>query len=228
MARLIPSALISGISGSIAGTTFQKNISGLICRAKPKCRASGSQSQNNIKRINSVIRSSWSNFSPALLERWQNFTLFLNPPQKNNKSLLISSFNLFYQINFFRLYYNFSILTEPFFTDFAPEPVICDIKKDESGILLKCSRSLIAADEFIILHITETLTNSRNNFNNKLRLIPFETIDGDEQPFESAFIDVFGQGTSLEKYYGFRYSVMSKVSGLHNPFIDFKQMLLPL
>jgi len=70
MAKIKLGALITDISGSVAGMTFQKSSSGLIMRSKPVNKFKPSITPNKYPSYFSVLLSKWNEFTDVQKEKW--------------------------------------------------------------------------------------------------------------------------------------------------------------
>lgn len=95
MARIIYSALVSSIRGSIAGTTFQNNRYGYSSRNKP---ISANQRTNfQISQRSAFLQAvrAWSNLSTSELTAWNNSVASNPKPSKNNPAVNLDTYNYF-------------------------------------------------------------------------------------------------------------------------------------
>lgn len=95
MARVKLSGLLSDISGSVAGMTFQKSLSGLILRKKPIPLNPQSSSQLNQRSIITYLQNLWISLSQSDRNKWIYFLSWSNQTQNHNSKLLISGYQLF-------------------------------------------------------------------------------------------------------------------------------------
>jgi len=103
MARVLYSAEINELKGSIGGTTFQRNKSGTISRLKSTLVYNPTFKQNSFRLAFSGIVNLWSviSFSNKLL--WNAFALANTKYNYWNVVKVISGFNWFFHINQNRL-----------------------------------------------------------------------------------------------------------------------------
>ena len=118
MARVKLSGLLSDLSGSIAGMTFQQSSSGLTLRKKPIPLKINSQSQLIQRQNLAYLQSLWFDLSSVERAKWHYFLSWSNQSQNHNSHLLITGYQLFIKYQSSRLLAGLSPLTS-----FAFEPL---------------------------------------------------------------------------------------------------------
>ena len=95
MARVRYSSLVSGISGSVGGATFQLNPYGNTLRSKPNPIRGRSLSQLLVRQYMKAAHDAWANMTPAGRLQWQQFISFSNQKIRRDHNVLMSGHGLF-------------------------------------------------------------------------------------------------------------------------------------
>lgn len=100
MARCKFGSLVTDISGSIGGTTFQRSAFGHTIRNKPIPIKSRSDSQLSIRQFMKNAHQNWAALSSAERQQWQQFVSFSNQRIRRDRNVNISGHNLYikYQV----------------------------------------------------------------------------------------------------------------------------------
>jgi len=119
MARIIYSALIESIRGSIAGTTFQSNKYGYTVKKKPRITKPNSEYQNRTKRILSIAVKAWNDLTVAQRTDWDTWASTYPQYAKHNPSAQLSGFAVFVRSACYYLLEDYAIVTNPSYTIIA-------------------------------------------------------------------------------------------------------------
>jgi hypothetical protein len=92
MARIIYSGLVTKISGSVGGTTFQANAYGFTVKNKANMVKPNSPTQNKAKLILSVITKGWNQMDDSGRNNWNTFAGVVPQYAKHNPSSVLSGF----------------------------------------------------------------------------------------------------------------------------------------
>jgi len=112
MARIKTSGLISDISGSVSGMTFQKGVSGLVLRKKPIPLKIDSASQHKQRNAITFLQSKWALLTTGERNKWKYFLSWSNQSQKHNQHLLISGYQLYLKYQSARLLAGLNVITD--------------------------------------------------------------------------------------------------------------------
>lgn len=106
MARIKYSALVESITGSIQGTTFQRNAYGFTVKGKPNMVNPNTSRQNGRKRTFSAATQAWRDLSDANRSAWEAYANAFPIPSRKNPDAYLSGLAAFtrwtavqYQIN---------------------------------------------------------------------------------------------------------------------------------
>lgn len=157
MARLKLSGLVSDISGSIGGTTFQRNAFGISMRTKPVRGQHSSASQIRTRQYMAQCLSAWNLLTTEQRATWDQGIVFFQTRAKHNKSSLLNGRSLYLQWNMTRLLSGLALTNTfsyflPEWTDFVIQikessnsnylHITPDLEANDFGILTKFSRPL--------------------------------------------------------------------------------------
>jgi hypothetical protein len=124
MARVKYGGIVTGIAGSVGGSTFQNGQFGAVCRNKPIPRKTGSPNQIDRRVLMMTVHQGWRNLDDSQRNSWNQFVSFSQQKITRDRSVLITGHALFIQINYLRLLTGLSLLEDPVYTPIAPWPVI--------------------------------------------------------------------------------------------------------
>jgi len=99
MARVSYGALITELTGSIGGITFQKNSSGSIARLKPNMPVNSTASQQSQQIYLSGLISAWSNLSAANKITWEAFATAHDHINEFGETKTLNGFQWFLSCN---------------------------------------------------------------------------------------------------------------------------------
>lgn len=211
-------SIFSSISGSIGGLIAANSNSGTTLRTKSS-KINKLLSSTQAPRINiSVLANSWQVLTAAQKATWQSFATFANISQRRTKGMNISGMQLFYQINHYRLMYNDTILANPTFDATLPSEFTISLPTAGGGIAFDPGRSMVSANEMLLLWATAPLRSGVNNFENKLRLIVVATPNADHVHFYNEYQAVFGLQPVATQIIGCKATFMNYSTGLMLPF----------
>lgn len=95
MARIIYSALVDSIRGSIQGTTFQRNAYGYTVKGKPNMVNPNTSRQNSRKRSFSGAAQAWRTLSDSDRSAWNAYANAFPIPSRKNPSAYLSGLAAF-------------------------------------------------------------------------------------------------------------------------------------
>lgn len=111
MARIKFSSLVSQVTGSIGGLTFQRGQFGNVIRSKPIGIKSKSMLQLDRRAIMQSIHTAWSVLDDANRKKWKQFIFYSGQTIAADTNILLSGYNLFIKYQFCRLLYNLPLLS---------------------------------------------------------------------------------------------------------------------
>jgi hypothetical protein len=215
MAIIKTSGLISDIRGSINGSTFQRSASGLVMRSKPVSVGRGTNSQNNIRNINSQLNFAWQNLSQAQRDLWGSYAIFLNGPgisHTGSKSANTGR-TQFFGVNFWLLQYGKSILNVPTFTTALAPAIPCPPLFNQSDTLQNSSYNLNPAQEILVTRVSLPQSLATNTANTGFRTLVYTQVHGTIQNWLTAYFNTFGINLMPNKKYWVSYMVVNFITG---------------
>jgi len=99
MARIIFTAIVDTIRGSIAGTTFQSNKYGHSIKRKPCMRRPNSHLQNQSKVFMSIVTRTWRTMTQAQRDAYDTWAATYPQYAKHNPSAVLSGYAVFVKFN---------------------------------------------------------------------------------------------------------------------------------
>jgi hypothetical protein len=113
MARIIYSALVDSIRGSIQGTTFQRNAYGHTVKGKPNMVNPNTTRQNARKRTFSAAAQAWRDLTSGQRSAWDAYANAFPIPSRQNPSAYLSGLAAFTRWHAVRFLSNTVVLTSP-------------------------------------------------------------------------------------------------------------------
>jgi hypothetical protein len=100
MALITLSGLLTDITGSIGGTTFQNTGAGLIARNKPMARKSASPSQSRARQFTGTFTQRWRDLTLVQKLAWDAFATAHTKVNRFGQSKNLSGFAWFESVNY--------------------------------------------------------------------------------------------------------------------------------
>jgi len=197
MARIIFSALVSEIRGSIGGTTFQKNAYGYTIKSKPNMIKPNSRTQNFTKNWFVTGQRAWAKLSRANRTAWNTWASTFPQFAKNNLDSQLSGFQVFSRNVYYRQLNNLAALAVP---SFSPDPIptlegAFSIALDGIGGLIITQPTWgTTANYFLSVFVSSPIKPSSNFLSTKTRFMLSRTLSTSAaNDIASTFITKFGQ-----------------------------------
>ena len=154
MARVKLSPLITSISGSVGGVTFQRNRYGMTARQKPLPPNVGSEAQNNVRTHMITIQKAWQALSDDDRLQWDRFTDFSNQTTLHDHNVKLSGHALYLKYQLFRLLCGLSLLTTIAYLPMPAYPEIDRIYRHHDEYVLQFVSNINSDSYFFIFSIT--------------------------------------------------------------------------
>jgi len=122
MARVKFGGLVSEISGSVGGSTFQKSIYGNVLRNKPNPVIRRTPGQINIRYLLRQLHAAWRALTADERTQWNRFLNFSGQTIRRDSGILLTGHDLFIKYNLAKLIIGDSILTVPTYTPMPEVP----------------------------------------------------------------------------------------------------------
>lgn len=122
MARVKFGGLVSEISGSVGGSTFQKSLYGNTLRNKPIPIHKRTAGQINIRYFLQQLHAAWRDLTADQRTQWNRFINFSGQTIRRDSGILLSGHDLFIKYNLTKLMIGDAILTVPTYTPMPSVP----------------------------------------------------------------------------------------------------------
>lgn len=153
MARIKLGPIVTDISGSVGGATFQRNPSGIIMRSKPLPLNPATADQFGIRWKLRYLQNSWAALTDAQRLQWQRFIDFSNQKIRRDKSITMSGYNLYLKYQLMRLLNLKPLLTTISFVPIPQFPRLEDISNDHTIYNLEFSDTIDSTKLFFVLKL---------------------------------------------------------------------------
>lgn len=217
MARIKFGALLTNISGSVGGSTFQVNRYGWSLKNKQSGVNPNSSQQNFTKASMRVLLSAWTNLSDADRKSWVDYAAAFKITTKFDSGIALSGFNLFLKYNLLYQLSNHN-LADIFNSVTLYKPAVdgADISLTGSGtseMLLNTTWSVSDNAWFVNYYFTKPLPASVNFFKTNTKfVIRANNVDG-SLDFTGEYISTFGSLPPAGSWIGLKYILFSSSGG---------------
>ena len=126
MARVKFSPIVTNISGSVGGVTFQRNKFGHTMRQKPLPTFTPSVSQLAVRTHMATVQRAWQALTDAQRTQWNRFLDFSGQTIKHDKSVLLTGHTLFLKYQLLRLTGGHTLLAT---IEYVSMPSVPDFKE---------------------------------------------------------------------------------------------------
>ena len=217
MARVKFSGLISDISGSVGGSTFQKSIYGSTLRNKPLPIHKRTPSQEVIRGYLQQLHAAWRSLTSSQRVQWNQFINFSNQTIRRDSGVLLTGHDLFLKYNLAKLMIGDSILTVPTYVSMPEVPIEAgDIGVDPVAMGWELSGPYDENSVFFLLKLSTPRLSSRSFSPCGLRWIPCDYNGGAAIELYPAYPDIFGAVPPPDIYLHFTLQWFSRVSPIMN------------
>lgn len=161
MARFKYGGIITKISGSIGGATFQRSSFGNTLRSKPLPIHSRNINQLERRAYMHQLQHDWNDLTDDDRKKWKQFIAYSSQSIIADSNVLISGYNLFLKYQFCRLMYGLPILVDFTYIPIPAWPKSFIVYADQNQIYAQFITTLDPTEYFFIL----LLSNPRNPSN---------------------------------------------------------------
>lgn len=218
MARIQLSGLVSDISGSIGGTTYQKFRNGHIAKSKAVQPKANTRFRNEFVMVSSTIAKAWQSLSSSQRNDWTSYAAFRNQIKGTRFPRLQTGFDLFRAINFWYFIGTDTIFTDPVFTLYDKTELSITTVEGNPNYQVNLNRPLDASSEFGILKMTCAVRESTSNAGTHLKVVKIVTSNDMFFQFEDGSINRFGRVPETGQKVFASVSCMSFATGFMYPF----------
>lgn len=192
MARIIYSALIESIRGSIGGTTFQKNAYGYTIKKKPNMCKPNTQPQQLQKTFFALAVRAWGQLTNAQRTDWDTWASTYPQYAKHNPSSQLSGFAVFTRVHVYRLMYGRGVDTNPTYTAYAQDTIGLGIKNAAGVLTLEVTSALESEEWWMVLSVSRPFTDSQNFVGSRVRYMDQRTNVSDSVNITTKYTSLFG------------------------------------
>lgn len=211
MARIKLGAIISDLSGSIAGTTFQKNAFGITARAKPKNSYAGTLNQSAVQRAMAQSQFFWHNMSDEQRLAFDRFSSFRPQYAKHNKNSLLGGYQLFMKYSLLALLAGDLPQFTIKFVSPSISPTSCVLRRYGAQFSFDIGVNIQDTQTIILAKFSRPYNN--NNFIPPTGLracrVNYSNIAGAENFVDYSYVEKFGALPSVGQFLLCEFTVMS-------------------
>jgi len=192
MARIIYSALIESIKGSIGGTTFQKNKHGYTIKKKP-CIVNPNTTRQNSRKVHfSRASRAWRDLSDAQRLAYNTFATDFPQYTKNNPDSKLTGFEVFVKTNSLRLLRGLTILTAAGAD--IPNSDTCTYALRGDGSHFYIDITSVNEDEewLILFFLSRPLVSTKNFIGSAVRYVTWGTNTNQSLERSALYSAIFG------------------------------------
>lgn len=200
MARIKYSGLISDISGSLAGTTFQRGYFGQVLRKKPIPCNRQTAAQLNVRSIMQTVQQSWHALTPLQKSQWNRFIAYSMQTTRRTKTITLSGHALFLKYQTIRLLTGFSQLSTIAYAPLGDHPNVDGFEIDGGDLSIQFDDNVDHTDIFFLLKVSRPLDQNHYFKWNSLRLMVPAISTNDHYDFTSSYTQCFGNPPSDGDY----------------------------
>lgn len=164
-------ALISKISGSIGGTTFQNSNSGLIIKNKQIKNPTNTIACANTSAHFQYLSSLWFSLTEQQQLTWAAWIKFKSKNQYANNYKLLQPREAFIKFNIYNRIFGKTIILDPPFYYSKYNEIDIDIASTGFNVQIQTDRSINNNAEILLLWLTRPVNVTINNPGSRQRLI---------------------------------------------------------
>lgn len=192
MARVKFGFGITSISGKVGGCVFRSGEGTPTLQTKSPGRMISAGAWNDVQTKVAVVNNEWSKLTDDQRAVWSAYSNFSPTRTKHSQDYFITGRQIFIKYNLYRLYYQYSVLTDPIFSTSDLDPITFSVELDGGDIKLVSDRIADPTYEFFALHVTSPTRATINNAGSRYRMMYIKTLTTDEFIFTSEYIRHFG------------------------------------
>jgi len=215
MARIIYSALVQSIQGTINGMTFQRNAYGHTLKAKDI--GSRNFTPKQVARISQYAQMTglWRSLTIAQREAWRQYaSAFLEPCQNNKKSVL-NGFNYFLRANAFnRLRVPTAVIANPSATQGTVTGFDFQVFDFFGDIQIGWGASVTGPNWFLHVYCTRQIGTGQSTVQETpVYLLSQQMTPQADFSISAAYFAAFGQILQIGSRFGIRFVIQKSDNG---------------
>jgi hypothetical protein len=215
MARIIYSALVDSINGSIKGTTFQRNRYGYTIKGKPNMIRPTTQKQQKRKTSFSGAIQAWRSLSDSERAAWNSYATTYPVATRLNPSAYLNGFNYFARYHASLWISNSgTVLADPSGAQGVVGSYQSELVLDTGDLHYLTDLNPTEGPWTVQLYLTRPLLPSQTFVKSWTRLIASYSVTGSiDTDISSLYTALFGQLPSLGQLIGLREVIINTTNG---------------
>jgi hypothetical protein len=193
MARIIYSALIDSIKGSIGGTTFQSNKYGYTIKRKPNMINPNTPDQRTQKILFAQATKAWRGLSSAQRADWVTWAATYPQYAKNNPTSELSGYAVFVKVHVFRLMCGLAILPNPTYASYGQLNYNWELWRDTATLHLNDTDSLGVGNWYNLGFFSRPYTSTQNFIGTTPKYMYFGLDSGDDINIYAPYVAKYGR-----------------------------------
>lgn len=154
MARIKYGGIITDISGSVGGSTFQKSLFGNTLRNKPIPHKSTTPAQLKVRSYMMQIHAAWTGLSNDQRLQWNRFINFSGQTIKKDSGITMTGHDLFIKYNMFRVLAGLTVLTIPTYVANPSSKTFDLFWFEVNSLFFRFSAAINPANQWFILKLS--------------------------------------------------------------------------
>ena len=212
MARVKFSPIVTNISGSVGGVTFQRNKFGHTMRQKPLPPKSATSAQLYIRTLIASLQASWAGLTDVARLQWVRYPDFSGQTIKHDKNVHLSGQGLYIKYQLLLLLMGKPLLTTLNYAPIAAIPVFSAIQANVASILLRYASAWSDADVFFIFKISSPRSPTKRFSSRGLRWMYIEDINSAMFQIFAYYVAAFGASPSVGATVHFTIQAVSLIA----------------
>lgn len=218
MALIKLSGVASQIQGKVGGSVFQTGKSGQILRNQPRPTNSNSYLQNRIRNITYYLQNRWRNLTVAQRTEWDLWAKWLKVEQNNISGRFIDGQQAYIRTNFYRYFYNETILDNPVFQPYDHDPLTIYLQRFAGFFFVVTDDINLDLTSYLIISVSLKINPSINNPGNRMKLIYHQLTHAVSQDIQLEYYNIFGMLPNTNDYVFVKWSIGDITTGIIKPF----------
>ena len=192
MARIVYSGLVTHISGSVGGSTFQRNGYGFSIKNKPLISKPLSREQMLRQSLLAQVVSSWNNLQNSDRSTWNAFAASYPQYANHNNNSRLNGYNLYSKINFFNLLSGNTFMNSPSMVWYSPDALTPSLYIWHGSFFIQ-TEFATSEGNYIVLYFISRIQRSGTNFiGTKTRLLFSDFSNTNSFNITSLYNNLFG------------------------------------
>lgn len=225
MAKVKLSALVSDISGRVAGTVFQRSGFGLTMRSQPGVRTPYNPLNPESRNGAMLVNQYWQSLTIPQRAAWDAYAQFRPRPTRKDSTTFMKGQQVFFMETHMRyMMYNYGSIFSTTLNPnpvFVPAPNILTVNAIViSGItmVLQHPQPVSTPSEAVILFLSAPMTASQASAHYKTKMIRFFTSSGTDQNCGAYYESVYGALPQVGDYLGYHIALYTDAAKSFSPY----------